>query len=73
MKRTIVCIIFALIATFLIIPSLSGCDNNSENDVNLPDFVYLPEVIPFPLPEDIEWISNVTVTGDSLYFTAYNL
>ena len=59
----------ALIATIITIVS-TGCQSDSGDDSNLPDFVYVPEIIPLPMPEDVEWISNIMLSDDSVYFSA---
>ena len=63
---TLLTILFLLIITLV----LTGCGNNSGDGYEPPEFVYLPEVIPLPMPEGVSWIDNVTISGDSVYFTA---
>jgi len=47
-----------------------GCKSDSDDDSVLPDFVYLPDILPFPMPDGIDWINSVTATEDSIFFTA---
>jgi len=70
MKRTIVLFIIALIAVLIIPVLLTGCGNDPGNGFEPPEFVYQPEVIPFPLPEGEVWIDHFTMQGDSVYFVA---
>jgi len=70
MKRTIVLFIIALIAALIVPVFLTGCGSDPGNGYEPPEFVYQPEVIPFPLPEGVAWIDNLTIQGDSVYFTA---
>ena len=71
MKRTVVSLIIVLIAAMMVTALSTGCNSDSGNGFETPEFVYLPEIIPFPMPEGIEWIDNITVSDDYLYFTAY--
>jgi len=70
MKRTVVCLIFALIASMMAAALLTGCGSEPENDFEPPEYVYFPDVVPLSLPDGIDWIDNVTVSGDKIYFTA---
>ena len=70
MKRTIVLFIIALIAVLIVPVFLTGCGSDPGNGYEPPEFVYQPEVIPFPLPEGVAWIDNLTIQGNSVYFTA---
>ena len=68
--------VYYCLMTFLVLVSIiilaAGCQNDSNDDVDLPDFVYVPEFVPFPLPDGTDWISNLTVADGSIYFTAYS-
>jgi len=70
MKRTIVSLIFVLIASLMLAAVLTGCGGGSGSDYDPPEFVFLPEVIPFPMPEGVTWIDNITISGETAYFTA---
>jgi len=64
LKHTLTVILIILLCVVL----LSGCKNNSESEDG---YFYKAEVIPFPeLPAGFEEISNVTLAGDIIYFTA---
>ncbi|MCL2628215.1 MAG: extracellular solute-binding protein [Oscillospiraceae bacterium] len=69
LKRTFYIVLIAFFALVTAITSI-GCGGKSD-DPQLPDYVYLPNILPFPLPEGIEWINNVTTTEDAIYFTAH--
>ena len=69
MKKTVVSIIIVLTSILLIAALLSGC-GGSGNESDIPEFVYLPDVLPVPMPEGVDWIDNITVSGDIVYFTA---
>ena len=69
MKNYSVRVISLLIVLQVIILGIVGCMNNQENDFVPPDYVYNPDVVQFPLPEGIAWIDNITVHGESIYFT----
>ena len=62
-------VMFALVILVISIVS-TGCQSDSGNGYDAPEFVYLPEIMPFPLPDGIDWISNITVAEESVYFTA---
>ena len=49
---------------------LSGCQKGPENDADTPEFVYVPEFISVSVPEGVDWISNVTVAGEKVFFSA---
>ena len=70
MKRTIVCLIIVLIASLMLTALLAGCGSNTGGDFDPPEFVFLPDIIPFPMPEGVSWIDNITILGDTAYFTA---
>jgi len=67
--------VYYVLVFFLIMVSVSilatGCQNDTNDDTSLPDFVYVPEFLPFPMPDGTDWISNLTVADDLIYFTAY--
>jgi ABC-type glycerol-3-phosphate transport system substrate-binding protein len=70
MKRIIKRVIPLFMAMLLLTAALAGCRNDSGDGFELPEFVFLPEIVPVPLPEGTGWISNITVAGDSVYFIA---
>ena len=72
MKKTVVGIIFVLIAFLAASAMLTGCDR-SESNIDHPDFVYVPDFIPIPMPEGAGWIDNVVVSGNSVYFTVQDV
>jgi len=47
---------------------LSGCRSDPESGFEAPDFMYFPEILSFPMPEGVEWIENLTVSGDSAFY-----
>ena len=61
----------ATLSTLIVMLLLVGCESGTGDDSNLPDYVYLTDVTPFSLPEGIEWITNITVANDSVYFAAF--
>ena len=64
LKHTLTVILIILLCVVL----LAGCKNNSESEDG---YFYKAEVIPFPeLPAGFEEISNITLAGDIIYFTA---
>jgi len=65
---TLMVIMLVLITAIISI----GCQGYSDDDSDLPDYVYTPDIVPFPMPEGVHWIENVTPTEDSVYFSAYS-
>ena len=63
---TVMVALLILIAALL----LSGCQGNPGIDPDAPEFVFVPEVMPIPMPEGIDWINNVIIAQDLIYFTA---
>jgi len=59
-----------LIILLVVVIGSAGCSNNPESDIKQPDYVYNPDVVQFPLPDSAEFISNIAVAGESVYFTA---
>ena len=66
-KRSYYAVMVALIVLIAAL-LLFGCQNNSGGDFDTPEFVYLPEVTPFPMPDGVNWINGITFSGDLVYF-----
>jgi len=75
LKRRLVVVLLVILSGF----SLLGCRNNSDIDNSgglggtapQQDYFYVAEVIPFPdLPAGFEDIRNITLAGDTVYFSA---
>jgi len=61
----------ATLSTLIVMLLLVGCDSGTGDDFEPPEFVYLTDVMPFSLPDGIEWITNITIANDSVYFAAF--
>jgi len=60
-----------MLAIIMLVTTVTGCNNRngSTDDADKPEFVYVPEVMPFPMPEDVNWINQISVSGDTIYLT----
>ena len=72
MKRTLLRLLPVFTAVLMVITALAGCLSSSGDDPETPEFVFMPDVMPFPMPEGVAWIDNITVTEESVFFTAMN-
>jgi len=70
MKRFLMRLLPVFMAILMITTALAGCLNNSDDGFEPPEFVFVPDIMPFPMPEGIAWIDNITVTEESFFFTA---
>ena len=55
----------ATLSTLIVMLLLVGCDRGTGDDFEPPEFVYLTDVVPFSLPEGIEWITRYSVSSDA--------
>ena len=65
--RKILAISFAVI---MLLSVFSGCKKPEDPSKNMPEFVYVPTYDKFDLPEGIEYINQILLSGDRFYFTA---
>lgn len=63
LMTALVVLIITIVAT--------GCSDSSGDVFDTPDYVYYPEVLPLSMPDGVDWIGNLTVVEDSIFFTAY--
>ena len=72
MKRTTLRLTAAMMAAVLLATLIAGCkrnnDEESNNGVVTPEFVYVAEYM--NLPDDVTDISNLTIIGEKLYFSS---
>jgi len=62
---------FIVLITSLLLILLVGCRTGVDNNFAPPEYVYLPEIIPFPTcPDGLEVIDKVAVTDDLVFFSA---
>ena len=73
MKKSMMRIFAAVIAFIMLVTTVTGCNNRngSTDDADKPEFVYLAEVMPFPMPDNINWVNQISVSGDTIYFTTF--
>ena len=70
MKKITIRLVTVVLAVITAATALPGCSKDPVNAYESPHFLYVPEVTQLCLPEGMEWIDNITVSGDLLYFTA---
>jgi len=72
MKKMTLRALALLLAVTVIAGAAIGCRSEPESAFPPPEYVFLPEIIPFPpLPEGMSSSGSVTIIGDTAYFSAW--